>query len=76
MTTPQETLFRIKDEIKQLRKAFYREHDEQTYCIFDDIGDIRKNNELIIHDMRKLNETMALILSVLNQINNKGNDNG
>ncbi len=67
MTTPQDTLYRIKDEVRRLKEAFYREHDEETFSIFDDIEQIRKSNDKIIETMETLKNTMDLILKVLSK---------
>jgi hypothetical protein len=66
MTTPQDTLYRIKEEVIRLRKSFYRETEDETYSVFDEIETIRKSNDKIIEDMDILKNTMALILKALN----------
>ena len=72
MTTPQSMLHSLYYEVKSLKKAFYKEVDDETFNIFDDIEDIRQDNKHIIAEMRKLNDMMALILKVLNKENGNG----
>jgi hypothetical protein len=67
MTTPQDVLYRIKDEVTRLRKSFYKEVEEETYSVFDEIETIRKSNDKIIEEMETLKNTMILILKVLNK---------
>lgn len=72
MTTPQMTLQNINYNLKCLVSAFHRncedeDGNEKNYDLFDDIIDIKKDQEKIIQEMKKLNDTMALILKVLNK---------
>lgn len=69
MTTPQNQLYNLADQIKQLRRMFTPEMygDEAELSIFDKIDDIHKAMALIVSRHEKIEDQMALIIKLLSK---------
>ena len=70
MSTPQDTLYRLSYQLKDLKEEFYQkieiDGEETTICLFDEVRKSCKDIESLKKDIEDLKNTMSLILKVMN----------
>lgn len=73
MTTPQNILHSIEYKLKCLLDQFHKDvedgFEEKTISLIDSLRDTMEDIQDIKKDMGKINDTMSLILKVLNEKN-------
>ncbi len=69
MVSPQNQLYNLSQEIKNLTRLFEREtyDDEVSPSIFEDVKQMKMNVSDIVINQERLNNQMALIIKLLSK---------